>query len=506
MFEAESRNGEKGLQMKTVTLKCSFCLGPEHKRFPTNGPLRGQRPESSPLGWVRLRTRVGYAIVVTLLVLASAIARATESVYDLGACIRAALANDPDLQAAAAQLHAARAQLAEASAGRWGEAEYKQILGFVPEAKGDILDPPRQNRQAVLRNLGPFTQLEVMFHFPVWTFGKLQAALEAAQNGLEAERARGEQRKAEVVLNVKRLYYGALLADQLTGTLDEMLDNIDKAIRKVEERLAMGSTTVTEIDLLKLKTGRARLAKGVAEVRASASLTRAALAGAIGLDLRTPIRLADRKLEPVPFEPAPMDTYLEEGTQQRPETKQLTRGLAAQAAKVQLEEAQLLPTFFLSAGFQYAAAPNRTTQRNPFAQEDFNYARPVGVLGLQWELDFARKAAKVEQARAELARLQAQHRAAATGLQLEIRKAYGEVTQARETMAAAEQGRRAGRSLLVLTVSNFDLGIGEAEELFKALGAYTEASIDYFRAVHDFNLAVAQLSRAIGRELTALDY
>lgn len=498
--------------MVATTVACSLSFVLKHMMHREHFFLRHgcsfltRRTYRLPRLRPRFRTGIGWALLSVLFLAHVAPAQETENAYDLAACIRAALANDPDLQAAAAEIRAARAQLAEASSGRLGEGEYRQILGFVPEAKGDILDPPKENRQAVLRNLGPFTQLEVMFHFPLWTFGKLQAALEAAQNGLEAQRAQGEQRKAEVVLSVKRLYYGALLADQLAATLDEMLDNMDKAIRKVEERLARGSTSVTEIDLLKLKTGRAKLAKGVAEVRASASFTRAALARAIGVDLRTPLRLVDRKLQPVPVKLASVDAYLEEGLQQRPEVQQLTRGVAAQVAKVELEEAQLFPTFFLSTGFQYAAAPNRTTQRNPFAQEDFNYARPVGVLGVQWELDFARKAAKVEQARAELARLQAQQRAALSGLQLEIRKAYGEVVQAQETMTAAEEGRRAGRSLLVLTVSNFDLGIGEAEELFKGLSAYTEASTDYFRAVHDFNVAVAQLSRAVGRELTLLQY
>ena len=91
-------------------------------------------------------------------------------------------------------------------------------------------------------------------------------------------------------------------------------------------------------------------------------------------------------------------------------------------------------------------------------------------------------------------------------MQLEIRRAYSDVMQARETIQTAEDGRKAGRGLLILTVSNFDLALGEAEELFKALGAYTEASTDYFRAVHDYNVAVAALSRAVGSELTSMTY
>ena len=158
-------------------------------------------------------------------------------------------------------------------------------------------------------------------------------------------------------------------------------------------------------------------------------------------------------------------------------------------------------------GLRYAHAGNREEQTNPFAYDNFNYnIQPVGVVGIHWDLNFFLTTAKVAEARADLDRLAAQRRDAASGLQLEIRRAYSDVMQARETIKVSEDGRKAGRALLILTVSNFELALGEAEELFKALGAYTEASSDYFRAVHDYDVAVAALSKAVGNELTSLAY
>ena len=78
--------------------------------------------------------------------------------------------------------------------------------------------------------------------------------------------------------------------------------------------------------------------------------------------------------------------------------------------------------------------------------------------------------------------------------------------QNRDTIQAIEAGRKAGRGLLILTVSNFDLGLGEAQDVFNGLGAYTEASSDYFRAVHDYNVALGALSKAVGKEVTSLEY
>jgi outer membrane protein TolC len=440
-----------------------------------------------------------------VLLLSSRVVSATDSVqYDLAACIRAALGNSPDLSSAAADLAGARARLAEAKAGRWGRDEYNQVLGFVNEAHGDPTFSPN-NKNDIFSGLGPFTRLELTLNIPLWTFGKLDAALKAAQDGLESEHARTDSRRAEVILSTKQLYYGLLLAEQLSGTLHDMLNTMDKAVRKTQERLDAGSSAVTEIDLLKLKTGRARFAKGVLEIDASVNLTRSALARAIGVT-DPGFRIADRKLLPVDATIAPLDTYLAQGPEHRPETRQIQTGLAAQSAKVDLEEAQYYPSVFLATGVRWAHAGNRTQQTNPFASDDFNFVQPVGVVGIHWDLNFFLTSAKVEEARADLDRLAAQQRDAASGLQLEIRRAYSDVVRARETIKVAEEGRKAGRGLLILSLSNFELALGEAEELFKALGAYTEASSDYFRAVHDYDVAVATLSKAVGNELTSLTY
>jgi outer membrane protein TolC len=426
-------------------------------------------------------------------------------VYDLAACIRAALKNDQDLAAAAADLALARARLSETRANRYGQDEYTQLLGFVNEAHGDPTHSTT-SKNALFNGLGPFTKLDLALNIPLWTFGKLDAALKAAQQALESEGARGEAKRAEVIFSTKELYYGLLLSQQLSAVLHDNLDTLNKAVKKTQERLDAGSTSVTEIDLLKLKAGRAKFEKGVVEVDASMGLTRSALARMIAVPGGEGFDIVDKKLQPVEITVDPLEAYLADGPERRPETRQIATGVAAQSAKLDLEEAGYYPNIFLTAGFQYASAPNRTTQGNPFAYDDFNYIHPVGVLGMRWDLNFFMTGAKVEQARAELERLHAQQRQAMTGMQLDIRRAYSDVTQSRETMSAAEEGRKAGRALLILTVSNFDLGIGEAEELFKGLATYTESSADYLRAVHDFDVAVGALSKAVGKELTQLQY
>lgn len=428
---------------------------------------------------------------------------AAPGTYTLGACIRSALEQSPDLLGAAAELAKARGRLSQARAGKFGESSYTQIFGLVSEARGNPVYSP-DNKNDLFQGLGPFTRLELDVSLPLWTFGKLDAALEAAQRGLESEQAHGRIQRAEIVFQVQKLYYSVVLTRQLSAVLHDMLDTLDKAVAKTQERLDQGSTTTTEKDLLQLKIGRSRLNKGVLEVDAATPLALAALARVIGLPDDAPFDVADRKLTPVTAKLEPLDAYLERGLDQRPEWQQVASGVAARTAQVELEKANLYPTFFLSTGLHYAVTGNRDEQDNPFASDEFNYIRPIGVLGMRWDLNFFSQQAKIDQAKADLDRVRAKQRAAETGLRLDIRRAYSDVRQQQATIESAEQGRKAARGWLILGVSNFDLGIGEAEDLFHALGAYSETSSDYFRAVHDYNLAVAALGRATGNELADL--
>lgn len=432
-------------------------------------------------------------------------AAAPPGTYTLGECIRSALERNPDLLGAAAELAKARARLSEARAGRYGHSTYTQLFGLVNEARGNPVFSP-DDKNDVFEGLGPFTRLELDISIPLWTFGKLAAALEAAQRGLESQQAHDRMKRAEVVLQVQKLYYGAALTRQLSAVLHDMLDTLDKAVATTQKRLDEGSRDTTEKDLLQLKIGRSRLNRGVLEVDAATPLALAALARAIGLGDGEPFDIADQKLSPVAVELEPLDVYLDRGLEDRPEWQQVASGVAARSAQVDLETASLYPTFFLSTGVHYAVASNRDEQDNPFASDEFNYIRPIGVLGMRWDLNFFSQRAKIDQARADLDHVRAEQRAAESGLRLDIRRAYSDVQRQKATIASAEQGRKAARGWLILGVSNYDLGIGDAEELFNALGAYSETSSDYFRAVHDYNLAVAALGKALGREMTDLDY
>jgi outer membrane protein TolC len=423
-------------------------------------------------------------------------------------CIKRALENNPSVQEVQWEVAIRKSDLQQAQAGYYPTGELITFAGVVNDAKGS-LGGVRPNgtpnfRQGGIGDLGPFTRLEGQIVYPLFTWGKLPNGVKAASKGLEQEVVNVEQKKAEAVREVKEFYYTLLYTRQVQELLNDVREGFEQAVKTADERLPEGK--VTQLDVLNLRIGYAGVAKENEKLRNGIELTRAALLRTMGLPQNTPFEPADAALIPQPAHLKDLDYYVQRLFTNRPEWRKLQLGLQAKEAELQVATSDYFPTFFLSAPFGYAYAPGRSRQTNPWAWDNFNFGRAGPVLGLRWSLGFGETAAKVARSRAELMKLQSQEKTAALSFPLEVKEAYLNVKEAEERMKVTADGRRAGRTLVTLAVANFELGIGEPQDIFLGLGNYARTANDYYEAVRDYNIALAKLSLVVGEEVSELQY
>ena len=114
--------------------------------------------------------------------------------------------------------------------------------------------------------------------------------------------------------------------------------------------------------------------------------------------------------------------------------------------------------------------------------------------------------AKVAERLAEVARTEIQKQNAESGIALDIQRRYLAVQGNQQKLKAVQTARKAARALLLISLSNFHLGVGEAKEVFNSVGLYTRMFSDYYKAIRDFNIAAARLSQTTGQEVTTLRY
>jgi outer membrane protein TolC len=421
---------------------------------------------------------------------------------DLPACIERALAAAPEIATAHARLAVREGELQRAKAARFvPEAGFTSTLAPVLGAEGKLDSDATGGNEPVVKtdDLGPSTRVQLGFFQPLWTAGKITAGINAATAGVAAQLASSDRTTAEVVEQTKTLYYNVLLARAVHGVLGETHDAFEKALVTARERRDRGDAKITELDILNLRVAAAEAAKEMPRLRASDESALEALKRLMGYAPDAPVDVKDRRLEPEGVALAPLERYEGELFDKNPQWKEVNAGVEAKEEEVKKARAEYYPQVFLKGGFEYGYAPNRRRQTNPFVYDNFNYLRgPGGALGVGWKLSFHMTAAEVATKRAELLTVQNERRSAQTGLPVQLRHAYRKAVETHQQVEDLGEGRRAGRAILTFAVTNFDLGVGEPAEILQGLGLYGRVSSDYYEAVRNYNVALAELARIMG--------
>ncbi len=416
--------------------------------------------------------------------------------YDLTSCVRMALVSSPSILAANADLEIAENRLRQVHAARFlPRLDLSLTLGPSPEARGDAITGVSNWRQ-----ISVFTRTELSLVQPLFTFGKLDAAVEAASGGIGAQRAGLERSRFDLEQQVARAYYLLLLANQLRALAHESRAEIDRARRTIAEKLEADTGDFTYTDLHRLDRFVYDVEENVNKVVKSQALARSALRILIGLSQSDSLVLADGSLKPVDVQIRPLEHYrsLVDG---RPDLGQLREGLRVRSAQARAVRTDLFPQVFLAGRFKYGFAPNRDRQRNPFLKDEFNVTELGAVLGFRQSLSFASTRAKVKEARLAYEKLSYQAQLAVQGARLEIEHAYRSLIEAEANIGAARKARRATRRWFVSARDGFNAGLEEAGEMVDAVKEYSIIRAKYYQSVLEFNLAWVALRRATGNSI-----
>ncbi|ETX02009.1 MAG: hypothetical protein ETSY1_05175 [Candidatus Entotheonella factor] len=440
----------------------------------------------------------GVLVLSTSIVLAQT--QPSDPVWTLEQMLERALETSPEVHAALANELVSASQLDRAKTGRLPTASFTGIISPITAAEGNAVDGDTDDD-----DFGIFSKGDLRVIQPIYAFGRLRNEIRAARQGLLAREAATQKSRHAVIFAIKELYYNLLLSHQVKELLNDSQESFGQALETVEERLDNDEGNATEQDLLRLRIGLASVDQEQLTLERAIAVTRSALKRHLRLAAQDPFKLASTKLKTVNVALKSLDFYQSQVPQHRPDIAQLEAGLAARQARLEATRSQYFPAIFLAGGFEYSVAPNRDDQDSPFAN-DFNFFSGPGIaLGLRWQLDFWQTRAKVAERAAQVQQLNAQKEAALSGIALDVERRYLEVKEFQQKVSSAQRARKAARALLVTTLANFNLGIGEGKDVFEGLGLYNRIVGDYYKTLRNFNIAAARLTQATGQEVTVAD-
>lgn len=410
---------------------------------------------------------------------------------NLKQCLQRALTHNPDLGVADESLAGVLEKRTEVNKIGKPIVDYEYNLGPAPRDAADAVD------SFFSGDLTVFNKMKIGVGVPLQTFGKVKTGKALASVGAEAEREKKVQKKAEIALKVKQLYYGILLAREVNRLLKSASDGIRNEVDKREKE---GKSDPS--DLLKMRLFKAELDRRLEEGRKKEILALEAMRVQMGMDPDTRFDIAEGKLHPVSFRLGKFESYKEEALANRSDLKLLDMGLMAKEMQVALEKRLMTPNLAAGGFFELGRAPG---VRNVAAADDFNnpfnFTRAGIGLQLKGQFDYNASLSKVRQAKSEVRKIGIQKGYAQNGVELELKEAYLDVRNTGLDRERAEQNGKIARQLLFLTQSNYDIGVGEPKDLIEALQAFLLTRGQYFESIFNYNNAVAKFEQKLGRLL-----
>lgn len=423
----------------------------------------------------------------------------TTLTLDLQGCISAALQSAPELGEAQADIQLTSSKLEQAKAHRYPQLEVMSLFGPAPSARREDIAPVVKTDKAFsVRELTWFASTDLLVTQPLWTFGKISENMKAARHGIEVDKAKKQQKANEIALEVKKYYYGYLLAKEIQNVLSELQLYMTQGKEKINQLIANESPAGDEMDLFKIDAYAGEINNYMEAALKGERLALAALKARLGLGQHVDVIPADAQLTIESRELPDQAATVAKAREQRPEFRQLAEGLQARTALVDAAKAGYYPDIFLAGMLSWAYADDRDRIKNPYFSDRFQHTYGGVALGLKWHLDFGITASKVAGEQAQLNRLEHTKNFAEAFIPVQVQKALLEMKEAENVVSSSFIAYRSAKKWGAAALANFDFGIGNPRDIFDAVGVYGKMKAAHYQAIHDFNMARANLDYAIG--------
>lgn len=323
---------------------------------------------------------------------------------------------------------------------------------------------------------------------PIYSFGKVGAAVRLAETVAEAAEARIDTAVLETALAAAEAYFGVLAAQEALVTLESERSFRSGDLERVDSLLEIGEATVLE--QLRARAALAEIEPEVALRQGDLALAERTLRRVAALDPDEPIEVAPARAE-LPDLPSP--EVLEKVTLEgRPEIRDLALQERVFDERIAVVRSGGRPQV------DFSGAWGREV-RDPSDFGDPLFSAWSFSVGATWELfDGGRRRGQIEQLESERRQVVLRRQDLEEQVLSELDRARVAVDTTRARARAAEASAAAAREAVNVARASFEIGVATQTELLDAQSRAANAEVLAVSAFYDAHVAVARLARAAG--------
>ena len=352
------------------------------------------------------------------------------------------------------------------------------------QAGNSLVDALRTDTRNVYAGAITLTQ-------PLYMGGKIRAYNKITKYAEELARQQHNGGMQEVIMSTDQAYWQVISLVNKKKLAEGYLKLLQQLDSDVEKMIAEGVATKADGLSVHVKVNEAEMT--LTKVEDGLSLARMLLCQLCGLDLSSPITLADENMENIPL--IPTDTHFDLSTayENRPEIRSLELATQIYKQKVNVTRAEHLPSIALMGNYMVTNPSVFNSFENKF-KGMWNVGVMVQLPIWHWgEGIYKTKAAKAE---ARIAQYQLQD--AREKIELQVNQAAFKVNEAGKKLVMASQNMEKAEENLRYATLGFREGVIATSNVLEAQTAWLSAQSEKIDAQIDVKLTEIYLKKSLG--------
>ncbi len=355
-------------------------------------------------------------------------------------------------------------------------------LRYTPEAK---FGP-----QTVTTSQDQFLAYGVRATQLLYDFGKSSSSIDAAQYGLKAREIMTGRSKNQAALDFIIAYLDLLESKKLLTVATEEVTRYEAHKKDTETRYRAG--VITKNEVLQVNVTLADSQQRLLTAENLRALRESKINSLLLKPLNDAVQPEEIKASPATG--LTLDEAWASAGDSRAVLKELDAAIAAKEQSVQSTQAEYLPTFYVSGGYEYL--------ENKYLVHQDNWSAVVGVnINL---FSGGASSSKIGMARAELRSLKLSREKLLDTIRLEVKSAYLDLQSADKKMEVTKTAVEQAEENLRLQRLRYKEGVGTATEVLDAVTLLTTAESNSWKSLYGFKRAEAVLLNAAGRDLVGV--
>lgn len=352
------------------------------------------------------------------------------------------------------------------------------------QAGNSLVDALRTDTRNVYAGAITLTQ-------PLYMGGKIRAYNKITKYAEELARQQHNGGMQEIIMSTDQAYWQVISLVNKKKLAEGYLKLLQQLDSDVEKMIAEGVATKADGLSVRVKVNEAEMT--LTKVEDGLSLARMLLCQLCGLDLSSPITLADENMENIPL--IPTDTHFDLSTayENRPEIRSLELTTQIYKQKVNVTRAEHLPSIALMGNYMVTNPSVFNSFENKF-KGMWNVGVMVQLPIWHWgEGIYKTKAAKAE---ARIAQYQLQD--AREKIELQVNQAAFKVNEAGKKLVMASQNMEKAEENLRYATLGFREGVIATSNVLEAQTAWLSAQSEKIDAQIDVKLTEIYLKKSLG--------